>query len=918
LKLLDTDDDNKVSLDEYLQGCKVYLARKAHAKIVFHAHNRSQDDADKKMYKDGLDADFKASPVLLTKVFISGMQVTQLAQSFELQWPEALRKLFEYEQKGSGGSFVTIDCFFTGTYPVVYTKQAAIIFVALILAPVCLSIFWFALVYRYKLNTQPDLSPDHKLERGHPRLGYENKYKNLASHVHNMQGAKKVTYMMIRENSESGGDTDSILEAMTPKQRDEYDVEREKTIEKLAAKGRGDLIRAYGQMSNELRPLMQQAIEERLNQGPVARRGTGESDIPEFRVTRSSLRQSLNRMSKAYERTSDGIDGGTMERLSHGELTFLRNILPIDALYTLDIVNDDGLDGAIVTAPNRLEQYVVTEVYDEGGRIVMNEDNPHIKCFNPPWYLARSTENDDKSSIAIEDLANEAVRSYLWEQCWDRFIMSLSILIFVVHPVAVVSTMSMFSCTEIDSVNVLFNDTLQVCYSDDHLWWILTVGVPGLIFILGIPVYTYTTLTSRADDIKTGDVRTTRQYAFVFADFKDEFVYWESCIQSRKLAMGCVVALLPPAGVETQTMVALGVLVICIGAQVQNRPFHADKIDQMEFYSLVCSFGTLYLGLLLHGVGSTNTTAATVFTLAIVLVNFFFVAKYFHLLGSVLRARFYKNVYDEREAWEKDKGMDTKLNVTEFMLRVYCRRCCCFRCIEPFVNWWWGSETAEEAEERESAERIESEDDMTSRIEDHIAKIESMTLSPVISGAKGVMNRFMRNDSGLSSPGGIPGLSPMSPGVNVEMTSPGAKSAAADYSKSDPIEKLHPSLRWWEEHLSLPKTPDTCDLETFSRAIKNTNPEDRPENSAGTGLSRVSLHKQSAINDAYQSLIGSDQSSVGGMLTREAFYDWWVRTNAFVHDPVIDGSIVRRSPSSRMTLPAPVSSRKMSEMSGEV
>ena len=152
-------------------------------------------------------------------------------------------------------------------------------------------------------------------------------------------------------------------------------------------------------------------------------------------------------------------------------------------------------------------------------------------------------------------------------------------------------------------------------------------------------------------ELKAGHRRKTRRYAFLFSDFKDEFIYWESVIQTRKLAMAAVVALLPQEGVETQTVTALGVLCMCIAGQVRYRPYQSPRIDEMEIFSLMCSFFTLYFGLLLNaqqkaaqsasgnGGEAEETWIGIGFTFLIVLVNMVFIGRFFWLLMSIMRAR---------------------------------------------------------------------------------------------------------------------------------------------------------------------------------------------------------------------------------------------------------------------------------------
>lgn len=116
-----------------------------------------------------------ASPILLTKVFFSGIQVTQLAQNFDLKWPTFLEELFEQQSTVSGNNLLVIDCIFPRDYPVLYQKAAAIL-LCLPLSIFLLVLFWGG-VY---LNQKRKLPPLGKREKRHPA---DPENEKMAEHV---------------------------------------------------------------------------------------------------------------------------------------------------------------------------------------------------------------------------------------------------------------------------------------------------------------------------------------------------------------------------------------------------------------------------------------------------------------------------------------------------------------------------------------------------------------------------------------------------------------------------------------------------------------------------------------------------------------------------------------------------------------
>jgi len=313
-----------------------------------------------------------------------------------------------------------------------------------------------------------------------------------------------------------------------------------------------------------------------------------------------------------------------MERLSEHEVKFLKDSLPREMLEWLQII----------TISQRKE---ISPVLKE----LVNKTTACPDVLDEVKHLAWFDYEGKHRG-----LFRDALSSYLYELCVDRFMMSYSIFVFVAHPVACVSTFGLLSCKEMDGELRLFRDSSQKCWDDEHSRWFASLGIVGLFFILFIPIYTYTMMNTYAAELKSGERRWTRRYAFVFSDFKDEYIYWESVIQSRKLCMAAVVAVLPAyVTVQTQTVIALGILVLCIALQVSKRPYEAQKIDEMEIYSLLCSFLTLYFGLFLSlpvdsaGDLLHRPSVKVGLTMMIVAVNVIFVGRFVWLLMSIVRAR---------------------------------------------------------------------------------------------------------------------------------------------------------------------------------------------------------------------------------------------------------------------------------------
>lgn len=248
--------------------------------------------------------------------------------------------------------------------------------------------------------------------------------------------------------------------------------------------------------------------------------------------------------------------------------------------------------------------------------------------------------------------------------------MCLFVVIFFLHPVACLTTLALFSCKPVDGNLIVFAEPTEICFGHRHLRWVLAVGIPGVIFILGIPIFTYLRLSNKRGDIKFVERRVTRTFAFIFADFKQEMCYWEAVIQSRKLFMGAAVVIFVPWGTSIQALAALGFLCIAIALQVRFRPFQEPLIDQLEIVSLLSSFLTLYFGLLLDQ-PILSKEIGVVITFCVIFVNIFFLVCYLWSAWQLVRGRVYSDAHQDP---------DNPAGVLQYTCRKYffkmCGRCC--------------------------------------------------------------------------------------------------------------------------------------------------------------------------------------------------------------------------------------------------
>lgn len=161
------------------------------------------------------------------------------------------------------------------------------------------------------------------------------------------------------------------------------------------------------------------------------------------------------------------------------------------------------------------------------------------------------------------------------------------------------------------------------CYSPDHMFWLLVLCVPMVVFyVLGIPLVSAWLLYRHRDQLQTPDVK--RRYYFLYTGYERLRWYWEYVIVVRKVAL-VGISVFFQYSARLQAFSALMLLVFCLAAHIHGQPFVDTKADMLEFLSLSVSFFTFFCGILLWSPDLAGLARIAV-SFLIVGINFCFLA----------------------------------------------------------------------------------------------------------------------------------------------------------------------------------------------------------------------------------------------------------------------------------------------------
>ena len=198
----------------------------------------------------------------------------------------------------------------------------------------------------------------------------------------------------------------------------------------------------------------------------------------------------------------------------------------------------------------------------------------------------------------------------------DKAIGSLVILFYLMFPSIMTSVTSMLQCTSYgDSTNdrgftidtrILLDAELSIeCYQPQHVAYIMSVAVPGmLVFVVIVPV---TIIFKMRYHAKRSELlayqpnfkaNVSYRYGFLFLGYQENTYAWEVLVMVRKAAFVVVAGFLRTYGPISQVVGAVIILVISLSLHLQVLPYECRGHDRMESFSLHSSLVILLVVLL--------------------------------------------------------------------------------------------------------------------------------------------------------------------------------------------------------------------------------------------------------------------------------------------------------------------------------
>mmetsp|Transcript_17638 Transcript_17638/g.57642 ORF Transcript_17638/g.57642 Transcript_17638/m.57642 type:complete len:312 (+) Transcript_17638:7140-8075(+) len=128
-----------------------------------------------------------------------------------------------------------------------------------------------------------------------------------------------------------------------------------------------------------------------------------------------------------------------------------------------------------------------------------------------------------------------------------------------------------------------------------------------------------------------------RMFDFLLSGYETDFYFYEMVILARKAVVVTITTILSTTGVGFQGLVLLGVVFVSLVIHLRTLPYVLDSCDQMEMWSLISAFTTIYAGMYFHNDDVSASSMRIFVTCFVVILN---VVVYICFTTNVLRAMF--------------------------------------------------------------------------------------------------------------------------------------------------------------------------------------------------------------------------------------------------------------------------------------
>ena len=189
-------------------------------------------------------------------------------------------------------------------------------------------------------------------------------------------------------------------------------------------------------------------------------------------------------------------------------------------------------------------------------------------------------------------------------EMWDKAILSVIVLIFLLHPNLTKQILLIFTCVPLKmkddatgQMEMYLSSDMDIdCSNPMHGKVKMLIGLPAmLLYTFGIPGFGFLILYFRRKHLS--DPRVKLQFGFLYDGYEHEYYYWELWVMIRKVMVIFVSVFLSQIGVASQSLGATAITFFALYMHLRAMPYEDEELDKLEQFSLLTSVFTLYCGL---------------------------------------------------------------------------------------------------------------------------------------------------------------------------------------------------------------------------------------------------------------------------------------------------------------------------------
>ena len=135
------------------------------------------------------------------------------------------------------------------------------------------------------------------------------------------------------------------------------------------------------------------------------------------------------------------------------------------------------------------------------------------------------------------------------------------------------------------------------CYSKDHIFWCMVLGLPILLFwVIFMPVLALILLIKNFK--KREDNKVKQYFLVLYQGLRPEVYYWEFVNSFRKLSIMFTLTIFSSLAAFSKIMIIVIVLIITIRIQTYLKPYKDQENDEIELLAVHAGCFTVFSALI--------------------------------------------------------------------------------------------------------------------------------------------------------------------------------------------------------------------------------------------------------------------------------------------------------------------------------